>query len=98
VMRLSLDHLQKSREAILNLAQRHGARNMRLFGSLARGDATDQSDIDFLVDMEPGRSLLDLGGMVMDLRDLLGVNVDVVTEKSLRPSMRERVLREARPL
>lgn len=71
---------------------------MRVFGSVARGDEDARSDIDLLVDMEPGRSLLDLGGLLMDLRDLLHADVDVVTESGLRPSMRERVLREARPL
>jgi predicted nucleotidyltransferase len=83
------------REAILQIAAKHGARNVRVFGSVARGEADDQSDIDFLVDMEPGRSLLDLGGLLMDLQDLLGRNVDVVTERGLKPRIRERVLHEA---
>ena len=90
--------VESNGSAIRDLAARHGARNIRVFGSVARGDADDRSDIDFLVDMEPGRSLLDLGGLLMDLRDLLGRSVDVVSEKALRPSMRERVLREAIPL
>ena len=87
--------LRGKREAILQVADKHGARNVRVFGSVARGEADDQSDIDFLVDMEPGRSLLDLGGLLMDLQDLLGQNVDVVTERGLKPRIRERVLHEA---
>jgi uncharacterized protein len=87
--------LKDKREAILEVAAKHGARNVRVFGSVARGEADDQSDIDFLVDMEPGRSLLDLGGLLVDLQDLLGQNVDVVTERGLKPRIRERVLHEA---
>ena len=87
--------LKDKREAILQIAAKHGARNVRVFGSVARGEADEQSDIDFLVDMEPGRSLLDLGGLLMDLQDLHGRNVDVVTERGLKPRIRERVLHEA---
>ncbi len=90
--------LKTRRAEILRIAARHGARNVRLFGSAARGSADDQSDVDLLVDMEPGRSLLDMGGFLMDLRELLGRDVDVVTERGLRPRIRERVLREAVPL
>lgn len=75
-----------------------GAHNVRLFGSVARGEDDDQSDVDFLVDLEPGRSLLDLGGLLMDLQEILGRPVDVVTEKGLRERLRQRVLREAVPL
>lgn len=87
--------LELRRAEILAAATRHGARNVRVFGSVARGDARPDSDIDFLVDMEPGRSLFDVGGLLFDLRALLGVEVDVVTEKGLRPRIRETVLREA---
>jgi uncharacterized protein len=87
--------LKDKREAILEVAAKHGARNVRVFGSVARGEADEQSDIDFLVDMEPGRSLLDLGGLLVDLQDLLGQNVDVVTERGLKPRIRESVLHEA---
>ena len=90
--------LECKREEILRLAERHGARNVRVFGSVARGDADARSDYDFLVDLEPGRSLFDLGGLLTDLTYLLGRPVDVVTEKGLRPRIRERVLSEARPL
>jgi hypothetical protein len=87
--------LKAKREEILRIAARHGAVNIRVFGSVARGDARPDSDVDFLVDLEPGRSLLDLGGLLMDLQDLLGRNVDVVTERGLRPRIRDRVLAEA---
>lgn len=87
--------LQSKREEILNLAALHGARNVRVFGSAARGEARPDGDVDFLVDLEPGRSLLDLGGLLMDFQDLVGRNVDVVTEKGLRERLRDRVLQEA---
>lgn len=87
--------LDAKKGEILRIAARHGARNVRVFGSVARGEARPDSDVDFLVDMEPGRSLLDMGGLLMDLRDLLGLEVDVVTEYGLKPRIRERVLKEA---
>lgn len=86
------------RDEILAIASRHGAQNVRIFGSVARGDADSESDVDFLVQLEPGRSLLDLGGLLMDLRDLLGPRVDVVSEKGMRASVRRRALQEAIPL
>jgi predicted nucleotidyltransferase len=86
------------RKEILVIAARHGARNVRIFGSVARAQEGRDSDVDVLVDMEPGRSLFDLGGFLMELQDLLGCRVDVVTEQGLRPRLRERVLREAVPL
>src|SRR3989338_3500851 len=86
------------REEILGLARQYGASNVRLFGSVARGDATEGSDIDLLVDMEPGRSLFDLGGLLTDLNEKLGCHVDVATEKLLKPSIHDRVMREAIPL
>lgn len=69
-----------------------------MFGSVARDEARSSSDLDLLVDLEPGRSLVDLGGLLMDLTELLGVDVDVVTEASLKPRVRTRVLAEAVPL
>jgi uncharacterized protein len=86
------------RAEIRRIAARHGAKNVRLFGSVARGTADAASDIDFLVEMDAGRSLFDLGGLVMDLRDLLGCAVDVVTEAGLKPRIHARVLREAQPV
>ena len=87
--------LQSKRDDILRIAARYGAYNVRIFGSVARGEADEQSDIDFLVNMEPGRSLFDMGGLLADLEDLLGCNVDVVTEDGLRDRIRNRVLNEA---
>jgi predicted nucleotidyltransferase len=93
---MSLEELlQAKREDILHTASKYGACNVRVFGSVARGEADSESDIDLLVDMEPGRSLFDLGGLLMDLQDLLNCNVDVVTEDGLRDRIRERVLKEA---
>ncbi len=90
--------LTEKHDEILRIAARHGAKNIRVFGSVARGDADAASDVDVLVDMEPGRSLLDMGGLLMDLQDLLGCSVDVVTERGLRPRIRDRVLKEAVPI
>lgn len=90
--------LQEKRDRILALAEQYGASNIRVFGSVARNEADAQSDVDFLVDMEAGRSLFDLGGLLMELQDLLGCPVDIVTEKGLRAKIRDRVLNEAVPL
>jgi len=89
---------KQKREQILEIAQRYGAYDVRIFGSVARGEADEASDIDILVNLEPGRSLMDLGGLLYDLQILLGTEVDVVTEKGLRPRIRQQVLREAVPL
>jgi hypothetical protein len=83
------------RQAILEIAQRYGASNIRLFGSVARGDADENSDLDLLVRFEPGRSLLDQGGLLMDLRELLGVKVDVVSEGALSGRFGQIVRKEA---
>jgi len=88
----------RNRDKILALASKHGAYNVRIFGSVARKEADAQSDIDFLVDMEVGRSLFDMGGLLLELQDLLGCPVDIVTEKGLRAKIRDRVLKEAVPL
>lgn len=87
--------LHEKRAEILRIAARHGARNVRVFGSMVRGEANQASDIDFLVEMEPGRSLLDLGGLQVELESLLGRRVDVVTVRGLKARIRDRVLREA---
>jgi len=90
--------LKDQREDILRIAAQHGAPNVRVFGSVARGDACpDSGDVDLLVELEPGRSLFDLGGLLMDLQTLLGREVDVVTDKGLRDRIRSRVLQEVRP-
>jgi prevent-host-death family protein len=93
-----LEWLKAKREEILRIASRYGARNVRIFGSAARGQAAPTSDVDFLVDLEPGRSLLDLGGLLDELQSLLGRPVDVVTPTTLRDHIRQTVLQEAVPL
>ncbi len=90
--------LRDKREEILRIAAKHGAHNVRVFGSVARGEDEEQSDIDLLVDLEPGRSLLDHAALVLDLEELLGRKVDVVTERGLYWLLRRRILREARAL
>ena len=87
--------LRTKRDDNLRIAAQYGAYNVRIFGSVARGEADEKSDIDLLVNMESGRSLFDLGGLLSDLEDLLGCNVDVVTEDGLRDRIRKRVLNEA---
>jgi len=90
--------LATRREEILRLAAKHGARNVRVFGSRAKGEAGPESDVDLLVDVGPGRTPFFPGGLVADLEDLLGRKVDVVTEGGLHWYIREQVLREATPL
>lgn len=87
--------LKEKRGEILRLASRHGASNVRVFGSVARGNARQDSDVDFLVDLDATRSLFDLGGLLMDLQGLLGRKVDVVTEKGLHWYIRDRIMNEA---
>ncbi|MGD0012335.1 MAG: nucleotidyltransferase family protein [Terriglobia bacterium] len=90
--------LGSKREEILRLAEKHGGRNVRVFGSVVRGEAGPGSDIDLLIDLEAGRSLLEHAALLLELEDLLGRKVDVVTERGLRPRVRDRVLSEAQPL
>jgi len=90
--------LKHYRAEILRICARHGAQRVRLFGSVARGQADDKSDIDFLVEMETGRSLFDLGAIQYELQELLGRQVDIVTERGLKPRIRNRILAEAIPL
>ena len=90
--------IEAHRSEIRALAARYGITDVRVFGSMARGEATEESDIDLLVNLPPGVSGLALGGLLMDVQDLLGRKVDVVTERGLHPALREQVLREAQPL
>jgi predicted nucleotidyltransferase len=90
--------LREYRAEILDLALRHGARNVRVFGSLARGEGSEESDLDLLVTLGEGRSLLDIVGLKQDLEELVHRPVDVVTEQALSPYLREQVLAEAVPL
>ena len=96
---VTLDTLRaERREEILQLAKRHGAHSLRVFGSVARGEPDENSDLDLLVAWEPGRSLLDHAGLVQDLQELLGIKVHVGTEKSLHWYARDRILHEATAL
>lgn len=95
---LTLDELRSRRDDISAIAGRHGARHVKVFGSVVRGEAGAASDVDFLVDMEAGRSLLDRARLLVELEELLGCAVDVATESSLRERVRQRVLEEAIPL
>jgi hypothetical protein len=98
-MPMKIEELLKSkRQEILDIAAKHGARNLRVFGSVARGEARPESDLDILVEMEPGRSLMDHIALMQDLEDLLQRKVDVVSEKALHWYIRDRVLAEATPI
>lgn len=90
--------LRAKRDEILQICAKYGARNVRVFGSVARGEADEHSDIDLLVEFEPNRSLLDHAGLWVELQELLGARVDVVSERGLKPRIRQRVLQEAIPL
>ncbi|SUS05213.1 conserved hypothetical protein [Candidatus Defluviicoccus seviourii] len=90
--------LKEKRDELLRIAAKYGATDVRVFGSVARGEADEQSDIDLLVCFEPGRSLLDHAGLWLDLEALLDCRVDVVSEGGLKPRLRDRVLGEAVPL
>ncbi len=91
----TLDLLRSRRNALVTIGARHGARNIRVFGSVARGDDTETSDIDLLVDMEQGRSLLDLVGFQQEVSEALGRNTDVLTANAISPYLRDRILSEA---
>ena len=95
---LLLETLRQKRAELLRIAERHGAYNLRVFGSAVRGDEGPESDIDLLIDARPVTSSWFPAGLVLDLEGLLGRHVDVVTEQALRPELRELVLREAVPL
>jgi len=90
--------LADQRGKILELAERHGATNVRIFGSFARGEARPDSDVDILVSMKPGRSYFDFVALWQDLEELLGRKVDVVSDRGISPYLRDRILSEARPL
>lgn len=87
--------LGRKRKAILRIAAKHGARKVRVFGSVARGEARADSDVDFLVEFEKGRSLLDHAALLLDLQALLERPVDIVTPRGVHPRMRESIFREA---
>jgi len=95
---IDLEYLRSRRQEILGYATSHGARDVRVFGSAARGDVGANSDVDLLVEMEPGRSLLDLVGLWQDLESLLGTHVDVLSDGGVSPHLRERIYTDAVPL
>jgi predicted nucleotidyltransferase len=90
--------IRLKREEILQIAAKHGARNVRVFGSVARGDAKPESDVDFLIDAGAVTSSWFPGGLIVDLEALLGKRVEVVTERGLHPLLRDKILREAVPV
>ena len=92
---LTSNLVREKRAAILQIAQRYGASNVRIIGSVARNQATAKSDLDLIVRFEPSHSLLDHGGLVMDLRELLGIRVDVIDEDAVGSRFRDHVMREA---
>jgi len=90
--------IETHRDELLALARRRGVTGVRVFGSMSRDDASGESDVDLLVTLAPGASALALGGLLLDAQELLGRRVDVVTEASLHPALRDRVLADAVPL
>lgn len=90
--------IEGRRDEILQIAATHGARNVRVFGSVARGEDRSDSDVDLLVEMADDRSLLDLVGLEQDLEELLGRHVDVLTDAAIHPALRSRIIAEARAL
>ena len=94
----TLEQLRTKRPELLDTAERYGVKNVRVFGSVARGTATLESDVDLLVEVEPGTSLFELGELYLDLQELLGIRVDLVTDGGLNPRLREQILSEAVPL
>ncbi|MCK4376140.1 MAG: nucleotidyltransferase family protein [Candidatus Brocadiae bacterium] len=92
---MGIDELRAKRDEILRIAARHGARNVRVFGSIVRGEEGPKSDVDFLVDMEPGRSLLDLIAFEQDVEDMLRCKVDVLSEGGVYYALRDRIFQEA---
>ncbi len=97
-MSMTLNDLRKKREHIKKIAQKHGADNIRVFGSISRGEEGPDSDIDFLVDFEADRSLFDLVGLKLELEELLGYKVDLVTEGGIHRLISSRIMKEAVPL
>jgi uncharacterized protein len=92
------DLVKEKREEILRIAAKNGAGNVRIFGSVVRGEADLASDVDLLVTLEPGTTLLDHAALILELEELLGCKVDVASDRGLRPRVKERVLSQAVPL
>ncbi len=94
-MPYTLNQLRAMRDQILQIAQKHGATNVRIFGSVARGEATENSDVDFLVAFNNQTSLLDRAGLLIDLQDLLHCAVDVVSDRAIKPYLSPYILKDA---
>jgi predicted nucleotidyltransferase len=92
------EQIAQKRDDVVMVARKYGATNIRLFGSVARGEERPDSDIDFLVDLQPGRSIFDLGGLLIELEALFARSVDVITESGIKPRMKERILKEVQPV
>ena len=92
---MEIEALKQKRAEIISIAERNGGRKVRIFGSLARGDSRVDSDVDFLIELEPERSLLDIVAIKQDLEDLLQMKVDVVTESAVSPYIRRDIVRQA---
>ena len=95
---LTLESIRKKRNEIKQITSQHGAHHIRVFGSIANHTSNANSDVDFLIDLDKGRSLIDLGGLKMDLQKLLGCKVDLVTENGLHWYLKEKILQEAKPI
>lgn len=95
---MGIEEIKKHKNEILAIAAKYGAHDVRIFGSFARNQAGDNSDVDFLVQLDPERSLFDLGGLLYDLQVLLHRKVDIVTEKGLHWYIKDSILNEAKPL
>ena len=89
-----LDQIRLKKESIVNIAKKYGISNIRIFGSVARKEETSKSDVDFLIDLEPGRSAFDMGGFLIDIQDMLNCRVDLVTEKGINPRIKEYILKD----
>jgi len=92
---MNIQELKKNRESIISVVERNGGGNVRIFGSLARGEGLTDSDVDILIELDPGRSLLDILAIKQDLEDLLQRNVDVLTESAVSPYIKDDIMREA---
>ena len=92
---MKIEELKEKRDQILTIAERHGAQRVQVFGSSARGESGRESDVDFLIELEPGRTLLDIIAMKQDLEDLLQRKVDVVTEGAVSPYLRDEIVSQA---
>jgi len=92
---MNIQELKKNRESIISVVERNGGRKVRIFGSLARGEGLTDSDVDILIELDPGRSLLDILAIKQDLEDLLHRNVDVLTESAVSPYIKDDIMSEA---